>query len=314
MEYATYLELDKKIDELVALEEYSQAIELLRSAHQKFPDNLWDMLQYEIAIWHMQGEYEKCLDVVEQGVANGFFFAIEPWEIFESFRQTARFKAIVETERRFKAQAQAQAKMEYEVHTPDGYSPEKQYPLFITLHGDGNSLDFFRTYWWKPAAALSQGFVVLYVQSSQVYCTNGFSWTADFATTRKDIKAAYEQVLEQYAIDTDNVIIGGFSGGATASIEITMSGTLPTRGFIALCPHQPDSFSKENAVQALERGVRGVVMKGELEGDVPDQQEMIDVLRETDFPHQFHVYPGIGHTYPGDFPQQVLDAIAFIWG
>ncbi len=121
-----------------------------------------------------------------------------------------------------------------------------------------------------------------------------------------------ENTQVKYAIDTDNVLIGGFSGGATGSIEITMSGTLPTRGFIALCPRQPESFSKENVAQALRRGVRGVIMKGELEGDIPEQQEMIDVFREMNFPHQFHVYPGIGHVYPEDFPQQVLDAIAFI--
>ncbi|MCP4536862.1 MAG: hypothetical protein GY832_06920 [Chloroflexi bacterium] len=313
MEYTTYTELDKKIDQLVALEKYSQAIELLQNARPKFPDNLWEILQYEGFIWIRLEEYEKCLGIVEECLANSLFVGIDAWDILDPFRHTERFKAIEAEDHRLKAQAQMQAKMEYEVHTPDGYTPEKQYPLFIALHGNGNSVDFFRTHWWKPTAALSKGFVVLYVQSSQVFCTNGFSWTDDYDTTRKEIQAAYDQVLEQYAIDTDNVLIGGFSGGGTASIEITMANTLPTRGFIALCPNlKPDSFSQENVALAVRRGVRGVMMRGELEGDKPEQQEMIAVFQALNFAHQFQIYPGIGHTYPEDFSQQLLDAITFI--
>lgn len=313
MEYATYMEIDKTVDELVALEKYPEAIALLKRARRQFPDNLFEILQYEGFILVHLGEYEKCLDIVEEGVARGFFFGIQSWSIFDPFRQTERFRAIEEADRHLKIQAQMEAKMAYEVHTPDGYSSEKQYPLFIALHGNGNSLDFFRTHWWKPTAIVNEGFVVMYVQSSQVECTNGFGWTADYEITRRDIKAAYDKVVQHYAIDTGSVLIGGFSGGGIAAIEITMAGTLPTRGFIALCPNlKPDSFTKENVVQAVRRGARGVIMKGEQEGDIPDQQEMIEALQEADFPHQFHVYPGIGHAYPQDFPQKVLDAIAFV--
>lgn len=313
MEYKTYMELDKKVDELVELEKYSEAIKLLQSARPKFPDNLWEILQYEGYIWIILEEYEKCLEIVEECVANGLFVGIDAWDILDPFRHTERFRAIEAENHRLKAQAQMKAKMEYEVHTPDGYSPEKQYPLFIALHGNGNSVDFFRTHWWKPTATLSKGFVVLYVQSSQVFCTNGFSWTDDYDMARKEIKAAYDQVVQQYAIDTDNILTGGFSGGGTAAIEVTMANILPTRGFIALCPpFKPDSFNKENVTQAVRRGVRGVMMRGELEGDVPDQQEMIEIFQAANFPHQFHIYPGIGHTYPEDFSQQLIDAIAFI--
>ena len=136
MEYKTFTELDKKVDELVALEQYSKAIDLLQRARQKFPDNLWEALQYEGYIWIRLEEYEKCLDIVEECVANGLFVGIDNWHVLEPFRHTERFKAIEAEDHRLKALAQMKAKMEYEVHTPEGYSPEKQYPLFITLHGD----------------------------------------------------------------------------------------------------------------------------------------------------------------------------------
>ena len=97
------MEVDRKVDELVDLEKYSEAIELLASARQEFPDNLWEILQYEGFILIRLEEYEKCLDTVEEGVARGFFFGIESWDIFEPFRQTERYKALEEAERHLKS-------------------------------------------------------------------------------------------------------------------------------------------------------------------------------------------------------------------
>ena len=123
MEYATYAELDGRVDELVDAEAYSEALELLKVARQIFPDHLWDILQYEGSILIRQEEYERCLDTIEEGVTNGLFFGIESWDIFDPFRHTARYQAIEEADRRLKAQAQREAEMAYEVHTPDGCTP-----------------------------------------------------------------------------------------------------------------------------------------------------------------------------------------------
>jgi predicted esterase len=308
--YTTYRQVDQKVDQLFDQQKYGEAIELLGKAREQFPDDLFEILWYEIIIYAYAEKYGDCLETLEEGVAHGFFFNL--WSIFDPLRDDGRFKAVAAANQQLKAAAQAQAKMRYEVYTPAEYSTDRLYPLFIALHGDGQSLDYFKSN-WQATPILEQGFVLVYVQSSQVICTNGFGWTPDYAITRQDVKVCYDEVAQRYNIDPANVLIGGFSGGSIASIEVTMSNTVPVRGFIALCPSlKPESFTPKNVAAAQSRGVKGVIMEGEQSGDVPAEQEMIKVFQETDFPHQFHIIPNVGHAIPKDFSSKLLNAMEFI--
>ncbi len=311
MKYESYRQIDKVTDELFAKQEYFKAIELLKSAHKQFPNDLAEILWYEAVIYVTLGDRENCLAVLEDMIAKGIFSDLE-WNIFNPIREDQRFQAVFEANQRLKAEAQKHAHMGFQVYTPVGYTSKKRYPLFLALHGDGNSLEYFKSN-WEPTELLNKGFILAYIQSSQVICTNGFGWTPDYEITRQDIKAAYKTIVGQYSIDTDNTLIGGYSGGAIAAIEIAMANTLPVRGFISLCPNlKPDSFSRENVERAIQRGVKGVILEGEKEGNVPAEQEMIDVFKEANFPYQFHINSNIGHAFPLDFGQRLLDAIAFI--
>ena len=121
--------------------------------------------------------------------------------------------------------------------------------------------------------------------------------------------------MAEYTIDTDQVVIGGFSGGSIAAIEVALSGVVPVRGFVSLCPSQkPDSCTPENAQQAAQRDVRGVMMEGEQTGDVPAEQEMLAMFRAANLPCEFYINAGIAHWYPDpdDLAEKVNRAIAFI--
>jgi len=311
LEYKNYRQVDKILDELFSEQKYEEAIKLLRVAQVQFPNDLFEILWYEAIIYAVSGDHESCLARFEAMIAKGFFGELE-WNIFDPIREDARFKAISEASQRLKAEAQRKARMEYQVYTPEGYSSEQEYPLFIALHGDGHSLAYFKSN-WGATGLLNKGFVLVYIQSSQVICTNGFGWTPNYDIARRDIRAAYDEVVGQYSIDTDNILIGGFSGGAIAAIEIAMANTLPVRGFVSLCPsRRPASFSKENVERAVQRGVKGVLMEGEKEGGVPEEQEMITVFKETNFPYQFHINLNTGHAFPKDFGKKLLDALTFV--
>jgi predicted esterase len=311
LKYKSYREIDKIVDELFAEQKYEEAIELLGNAQEQFPNDLYEILWYEAIIYVVLGDHENCLDSLENMISKGFFGELE-WNFFDPIRNDIRFKVVSEESQRLKAEAQKIARMEYQVYTPKGYSSKQQYPLFIALHGDGHSLEYFKSN-WEATGLLNKGFILVYIQSSQVICTNGFGWTPNYEITRQDIKAAYDEAVGQYSIDTDNILIGGFSGGAIAAIEITMDNTLPVKGFISLCPsRRPASFSKENVERAVQRGARGVLMEGEKEGEVPAEQEMIGVFNEANFPYQFHINSNTGHASPQDFWQKLLNAIAFI--
>ncbi len=314
MEYTTYKQLDQAVDELYATQQFNEAIELLTQGEALFPDNLYEILLYKFFLFMALDDHDRWLTALETMVDNNLFTGLE-WEMFNPIRDNPRFKVVVAKNAELRAAAQKQARMTVQVHTPANYTPEQVYPLFIALHGDGHKVIDFIDNYWPTETILAQGFILVYVQSSQIVTSGGYGWTLDYATTRADVNAAYEAVAAEYAIDHENILIGGFSGGSIAAIEITMADTIPVKGFVSLCPSlKPASFTPENVASAAQRGVRGVLFEGELEGDVPAEQEMVTVMREVGFPYQFILNPGIGHAAPADFPQKLVDAIAFING
>jgi len=99
-----------------------------------------------------------------------------------------------------------------------------------------------------------------------------------------------------------------------ASFEILLSGLIPIKGFITLCPAKPESFTAENIRKAKEKGVSGVLLTTEMEGaDRLDQQKDMDaIMTAAGLPHQFVITPNIGHWYPADLGSKIDAGIEFI--
>ncbi len=179
------------------------------------------------------------------------------------------------------------------------------------MHGDPGNIGEFSEY-WKPDEFLKKDFIFVYVQSSQLYRYDGFSWTMNPLISRNDIKECYNLLLQEYFIDDECVIIGGFSGGAITALDITFANIIPIKGFIAIGPDFPESFTKENVKLAAERGVGGVFMEGQVIIPLKEQEEMIKVFEDVGLPYEFYVNKGIGHAIPQDLPAKINKALSFI--
>jgi predicted esterase len=250
------------------------------------------------------------LALLEKMIRHGYFVGLH-WRLWEPLKGKIN-PALVQENDRMKALAQAHACMEYVVHLPEGYVESRRYPLFLVLHGDGSNIHQIAWY-WPPEAITNLGFILVYVQSSQVECSRGFAWLPDPRIGRQDIKECYESVKERYAIDSERVIVGGFSGGAIIAVDLTLADVLPIRGFVSICPEmKTDSFTEENVRHAARRGVRGVFMEGEKVIPVPDEEEMMQAFREAGLPYQFYVNPGVGHVIPLDVAEKTRRAVDFI--
>ncbi|TFH33635.1 MAG: hypothetical protein E4G99_11125 [Anaerolineales bacterium] len=72
------------------------------------------------------------------------------------------------------------------------------------------------------------------------------------------------------------------------AVEIAIAECLSVSGYFALCPGQyTESFMPVNFERAANRGVRGMILKGALEGAVSQQQEMIAAFEEAGMPSHF---------------------------
>jgi predicted esterase len=206
--------------------------------------------------------------------------------------------------------AARKVKPRLEVSLPEDYDPSKAYPLFLALHGGGENIDLFMPNWASPT--LSKEFIVAFPQSTQLTGMDGYNWTEDLALSLREIRDAYDQVLSEYPVDPNRVIVGGFSSGGVASLETVLKGAVPVQGFVVLCPAMPDGFSADDVRSAAARGVRGTILTTEMDGRVDQQTRMADIMKDVGMAHEFHITPDIGHWYPDDLADRIDRAISHI--
>ncbi|MBD3236492.1 MAG: hypothetical protein GF330_07300 [Candidatus Eisenbacteria bacterium] len=169
----------------------------------------------------------------------------------------------------------------------------------------------FQEVWVSPR--LGAEFLVAYLQSSLVVGPDAYSWTEDLEVSSREIVDAYRQVLGGYAIDTNRVVVGGFSSVGMAALEVARNGAVPMAGFVVLCPAKPESLDAESAGRMKARGLRGTLLTTEMDPRLPDQREIAALFEQVGLPHEFIVTPDIGHWIPADLGAQIDRAIAHIF-
>jgi predicted esterase len=315
MPFSNYQEMRKHVGDLYNQKRYGEAAELLREAINRFPDHLFAN-SYNLALMYgYMGEHEKgikaLLSCLEQGLWFGkyAFFNDEAWGSYKKFQS---FQVFLKKNEVLWKEAQKKEKPDLVVVTPEGYDPGKEYPLFIALHGGNSNVANFRKSW--VSQKMKTEFIVAFVQSSQLVAMDGYSWTEDIELSKREIADAYLKMIKKYPVRKDGVIVGGFSSGGVAALEVVLNHTFPVAGFISLCPAKPESFTTKLVREAKNRGIKGTILTTEMDPRLPDQKEMNEILKTEDFPCEFIITPDIGHWFPEDLDVKIDNAIRFILG
>ena len=311
-QFATYQKMRAHIGKLYLQKKYAEAAEILEKALTQFPDHLHANV-FNLALMCVQlGEHEKALNALEYGLDHGVWFGKYEMnnEIWAPLKEAERFTVFMQKNEEKRQGAQKSVQPKLEVLVPENYDKSKKYPLFIALHGGGENIEVFKPQWTSDL--LEKEFIVAYPQSSQMITMNGYNWTEDIELTKKEIKKAYEKVLKDFPVDSSRVIVGGFSSGGVASLEVILDETVPAIGFVVLCPAKPDGFSSEKVAEAKTRGIRGTMITSEMDPRLQDQKAMAVIMKAQGLPHEFIVTPNIGHWYPENLAELIDTAIAHI--
>jgi len=312
-EFKDYMEMRAYLGELFQQKKYAEAAALLEGVLDRFPDNI-AANAYNLAMMRvLTGELDKAVAALEDGHRRGIFFGLWVFQgnLWKPLNGNPRFEAFLkENAARIEA-AEKKAKQIIDVVTPEGYDPSKKYPLFIALHGGGESIAELKPEWNSPR--LKKEFITAFLQSTQVAGMTGFHWQKE-DMTKREISEAYTKIVAQYPIDTSRVLIGGFSSGGFGSMIMTFSGSVPVRGFVALCPEPPQTITDAAVATAAKRGVRGTLLTTEQDGRIAVQKDLVARLVKLGFDCEIHVTPNIGHWFPKDFPELLDKAIGRILG
>lgn len=299
---------EKKFDEVLNLLHHADEL-LLKDEYEK---SLFELMIYEAMIYSQTHNSEGCLAVIKKSLEKGYSLPLH-WSSFNFLKEHPEYDALSNLNRNCLQQAKENSKFKYEIHLPKAYDKIKKHPLFFCLHGDGFGCNIKNTSWnWKADVLLEKGYIVVYAQSSQMYFHNSFGWLSDPALSRKELKACYEQLLLDYSIDETCILIGGFSGGATTSLDAAFHNTIPIKGVIALCPGDYlGNIELKDATKLAETKI--VILEGEQDTD-PVVQHLLMLFKESGLAHEYYINKGIGHTYPKDLAEKTLKAVEFIVG
>jgi predicted esterase len=307
--FDSYQEFRAHLGKLFQEKKIAEAVQLLEIAIKRFPDHL-EANAYNLAFMSgMEKDYETGLKALTYAHDHGVWFGkyVFNADVWKPFQELPEFKNFLKENEAKRLAAQQGSESRYEVFVPEGFQKDKTYPLFIALHGGGENIEVFKPVW--TSGKMKAEFVVVYVQSSQKISMHGYNWTEDIEVSKREISRAYKKVIEEYPIDRKKVIVGGFSSGGVASLEIVLQNVFPVKGFVVLCPAKPDSFTLENVRAAQARGVTGTLLTTEMDNRLDSQKEMDEIFRGQGFRCEFIVTPNIGHWYPKDLEQKIDEAV-----
>lgn len=305
-------EIDQHFDRLLADEKIDEAIYLMNKKRDLFPEHEHIIASNIIYCYRHKKEYKHCLELIHEEHRRGFFFGLE-WEGWDPMRELPDYKIILTRNEELKSAFQVDAELIWQVQLPEGYSADNRYPLLILLHGDGNgcNIEYFSNQ-WKTYKTLEKGWITAYVQSSQVSCYKGYGWTDDYVKSRKEIKTAFTEICRSHSVDESRVIIGGFSGGAMASLNILGNNTIPLKGIIALCPGKTDDTEEKNFKAISKSKVKAVILEGEKSDYVQYHTDLMERFENVGISAKYIVNPDIDHQVPIDMDGIAVEVIDFI--
>ncbi len=319
MKYNNFKELEKAYTKPFSEGNYEECLDMLEKGvaelrTEDYKDNEFVILLDKAVIQLKAGYADKCMDTASHAIDLGYLFPLH-FRSLEPIRGTERYQELKKRNDVLLEKAQKEAEMQYQVVLPEGYSEAEKYPLMLILHGDGgdgNIRDMSAN--WKPDVFSKKNYIVVYIQSSQVLCHNGYGWLPNPETARTDIKNCFKAVKAKYSVNESNVYISGFSGGAIASIDIALSNAIPVKGFISLCPSMiPDAYTPENIKAAVQRGVKGFMMEGEeAKEDIQIEEEILKGFNAEGLQCEFVINKNVGHWYPSDLDEKLVMALEYV--
>ncbi len=307
MNYKTHDALDRAVMAHMEKDEKEAAVALLEEGLERFPEEAFIITNDLAYIYSLLGEAykEKILEVLEYGNDHGcFYYLREEDKRWSALRSTDRFRRLVQKNKLLRIAKQEQTEMTYDVVLPEAYDAEKKYPLHIALHGWGESGAFFQRYW--SSEKLKEDYITLFVQSSQVVTSEGYSWD-DRKKAEKEILTAYREVVELYPVDTGHVSIGGFSQGGTTSLDLLCRGVIPCEKYVVLCPDRPESCTPD-AIDQI-KAVEGTILTGEHDPCLEDQKQLVADLEKQGVVVSFTIVEGLGHWFPENLPELINKAL-----
>ncbi len=308
--YKAFQRLEKQLFSLYSQERYHQALALSEEAAKGFPEYAGRIFFWIACLQSRLGQADQAIQTLQEALQQGYWWSTRRLlgdPDLKPLRERPEFQDIVaKCQHRYE---EAQRSAEPELMLIEPKVSRKRPPLLIALHGAG-SMRFEEGVYWLPS--VEAGFLLALPRSSQVFDAETFSWN-DSEKAEKEVQVAYEQICDTFAFDTNQVVLAGFSQGGALAISLALKGKIPTIGFLAVAPaFREDEVLNLPMRTAGKRGIRGYVFTGEEDYGLHRIKEFHSKAIAEGLDCKLIVEPGLGHEFPEDFADKLMEGLAFI--
>ncbi len=311
-DFNTLQELRSEIFHLHRQKKFEEALALIDRVRSDFPAHPARIGYWQLCFLALTGDRAGALRAFGEMLAAGRFVdsvlaRTDP--DLASLQGDPEFERLWARNGELAAQAeqvQPHMRITFEPATPHGAAT---YPLLVALHGN-NASPAAQMDQWRPAAA--HGWRVILPQSRQLADSDGDAWTwNDADKTFAEVRYHLSRLD-----DSGHLVIAGFSLGAFRALDLALRGSVEAKGFIIVAPFMPldrvDAL-RDPAPASRQRGVRGVIVIGEAdEPSLPGARACHALLSEMGIPVELWSYPGLGHEFPPDWNNRLIEALRFV--
>lgn len=278
--------------------QYEAAYELCNIALSVFYDREFDIMKEMIYINSKTGQYEKNIEIWQQGHEKGYFFFIIPgMEQYKPYEGIEGFDSIVMRDSELRAAANANNKIEYKVVYPENYDAEKQYPAVFILHGGGSSIEKAEKNWAIPPAMRNR-YIYVYFQSYIRLDYNTYGWKKKDIDVAVHFSVLLPNLYMETHIDTCNIYLCGVSAGGSEAIDLALRDVVPLKGLFCICPGIPEPVDTNELTAMKDRHVKIYFLSGENDFYLQRQKDFLSIADFADYDYRFEIIEGMGHGMP----------------
>ncbi len=300
----------KRLFALYAQERYQEALVLSEEAAQRFPEYANRLFFWIVCLQSRLGRVDQAIQTLRKALQQGHWWSTRRLlgdPDLKPLRERPEFQDIlVACQHRYE---EAQRSAEPALIIVEPKTSRKPPPLLLALHGAGSMIMEEAVYW---LSAVEAGWLLALPQSSQVFDAGTFAWK-DSEKAEREVQAAYEHICDTLVFDTNRVILAGFSQGGALAISLALKGKIPTVGFLAVAPaFREKEVARLPMRSAGKRGIRGYVLTGEKDFGLPRIKEFNRKARAEGLECKLSVEPGLGHGFPEEFAEKLMEGLAFL--
>jgi predicted esterase len=306
MESMTFHELTDQMVALYHQDQKEEALRLIEQHQDFFPEQAARLTFWRMCFLSLTNRPNDVISVFQQGVDSGLWWHEELFADpdLNAVRDLPEFRRLMAVSQERYNEARKHMAREHAVLAPEPPT-SGPYPLLITLHGRNGNKDVDLRQW---ELARQRGWLVLSAQSTQPVFQGAYHWDNP-AVGLDNLSYYYEQLLQNYSVDPQRIVIAGFSQGSGMAIYTALKGGLPVRGFIGIGTWWADP----NQLDMQGKQIRGYFITGEKDHTLDRAREIQEVLRKNNIEFAEEVHADLGHEFSHDFGTSFDKAIEFIF-